>query len=475
MKIRRFLPLTLALAMLLGACGGTQSNVDTDSHGTDTETSGEPAETGYYDNIPEDASYNNYEFTVLSYDLGAWNIYITGDETIGDVLNNAAYRRNLEVEEMLDITISELLTNNLTYEDLFRQQVLAGDAEFDLCAHFSLGEFSGWIGDNLVYDWTEIPAIDLEAPWYNQSANEAYSIAGKQYFAVSDFTYTVQQHSRILFNKELFDKHQLTYPYEAVFNGEWTFDMMLEYCKDFYQDLNNDSVAGLEDQYGMATSPNFFCIYPESAGEQLARFEDDEMIFNLYSERIVNIIEDINEFYTNPDILMYGKGGNAQYKVFEEGRALFETYSSDPALLRNIEAFDFGYLPYPKYDDTQEIYYSHTYAGLMSIPNVEQDIERTGVIIEALSAASSKYLVDAFIESYIEGKILRDDESIEIYRMLRENAIYEMPVYIDPTGVVGGYFGTLIQPNAPEISSYYASIKELAETGYEKFFAAIGD
>ena len=198
-------------------------------------------------------------------------------------------------------------------------------------------------------------------------------------------------------------------------------------------------------------------------------------MLNLYSERIVDMIEDISDFYRNPDILMRTQPYATQYKIFEDGNALFETYSSDPALLRSIEAFDFGYLPFPKYDDTQEDYYSNTFGGLISIPNTVKDIERTGTIIEALSAASNKYMKDAFIEQYIEGKVLRDDESVEIYRMMRDNAVYELSFYIDPSGQCGSYYGTLMSENAPEISSHYASIEGAIKKGYEDLYKMVAD
>ena len=469
------LAIVLTCAVILTACGGESAGNFSETAVPESSSTDENISVSYYDNIPKDASYDGYEFTVLSYDTGSWNVFITADVSRGDVMNSAAHKRNSEVEEMLDISVNELLLSRNDYESVYKQQVMAGDTEFDMCAHFSLGAFASYISENLVYDWGDVPNIDLSAPWYNKSANEAYSIAEKQYFAVSDFTFPVQQHARILFNKELFDKYQLDYPYEAVFAGEWTLDMMLKYCKDFYQDLDNDGNESLGDRYGMITSGGLFSVDPACACERAVRFDGDKLVLNLYSERIVDMIEDISDFYRNPDILMRTQPYATQYKIFEDGNALFETYSSDPALLRSIEAFDFGYLPFPKYDDTQEDYYSNTFGGLISIPNTVKDIERTGTIIEALSAASNKYMKDAFIEQYIEGKVLRDDESVEIYRMMRDNAVYELSFYIDPSGQCGSYYGTLMSENAPEISSHYASIEGAIKKGYEDLYKMVAD
>ena len=102
------------------------------------------------------------------------------------------------------------------------------------------------------------------------------------------------------------------------------------------------------------------------------------------------------------------------------------TLSSGVLLLHEIDAFDFGYLPYPKYDENQKDYIVWSAGGLLAIPNTASDISRTGAVVEALSAASTKYIKDAFVEKYIEGKVLRDEESVEIYRMMRDLATYDI-------------------------------------------------
>lgn len=472
MKITKTLTSLLAASLILTAC----SSIDTNNPSDDTSAvTNDPTETGYYDDIPSDVRYDGYEFTILSYDTNDWNLYITGDETTGDVMDTAAYRRNTEVEDMFGITIGEILFPVAELQNTFRNDVASNDADFDLACFWAVGALDAMITENLAADWKSIPEIQLDNPWYNQSANEAYSINGKQYFAVSDFTYTVQQHSRILFNKNLFDKHQIEYPYHAVFDGNWTWDMMLEICKDKYVDVNNDGKQNLFDEFGMVTSNNFMCTYPYQAGEKSVILTDDGYELNLYSDRIVSIVEDVQALYDNADFWMCTVSGNIQYDAFKEGRSLFETYSSDPVLLRDIENFDFGYLPYPKYDELQENYYSFTYGGMMAIPNVATDYTRTGYIVEALSAASAKYIEEAFIEKSIEGKVLRDDESVEIYRMMRENSLYEFSYYVDPSGKgCMSYYGSLFGPSRPEISSHFASREQAIRTSYDNLFSSIG-
>lgn len=249
--------------------------------------------------------------------------------------------------------------------------------------------------------------------------------------------------------------------------------MMLEICRDKYVDVNNDGKQNLFDEFGLVTSRNFMLIYPYQVGELSVLVNDDGYELNMFSERIVNIVEDVQALYDNADVWMCTQSGNLQYNAFIEGRSLFETYSSDPVLLRNIDRFDFGYLPYPKYDDEQEDYYSFTYGGMMAIPNIDTDYTRTGHVVEALSAASAKYIEEAFIEKSIEGKVLRDDESVEIYRMMRDNSVYEFSFYLDPSGMCSSYYGNLFDPARPEISSLFASRETAIRMGYDQLFESL--
>lgn len=58
---------------------------------------------------------------------------------------------------------------------------------------------------------------------------------------------------------------------------------------------------------------------------------------------------------------------------------------------RDIE-FDFGYLPYPKYDEAQRDYVVWSAGGMMALPATVSDPSRSGAILETLSAASHKYV-----------------------------------------------------------------------------------
>ena len=179
-------------------------------------------------------------------------------------------------------------------------------------------------------------------------------------------------------------------------------------------------------------------------------------------------------FRTNQDVYLNLAGGNTQYEIFQAGNAIFEPYGSDPKLLRDIE-FDLGYLPYPKFDENQEDYVVWSSGGMMALPVTLTNAERTGAIIEALSAGSSKYVKDAFVEQYIEGKVLRDEDSQIIYRMMRDKATYDLSYNIDPSGKIGEYkwYSTFVNDAAANPASYWESQQKAINKTYNNLFEKI--
>ena len=467
---KRLLLFALLFGLLLTSCAsgnaGEENASGQSAPAPAAEAVPEETEFDWYASLPEGTDFGGYTFTAVRYQDSTWNIYIAPGEMTGEVLNDAAYQRTLEAEDLVNVKVEELC--NGSYESDFKQVVKAGESEtYDLICFWCPGERASYITGNLVYDWQDLEGLDLEARWYNQSANEAYHLGSKQYFAVSDLTFPVQQHFRILFNKDLMTSMGMDFPYEAVFNGEWTFDRMMGWVKDAYADLNGNGTADKDDRYGIALNPAYTAGFGFNFGELPMSWDEEGYHFNLLSDRIVRIVDLMQAFPSNPDTF-FTTSGNDHYKVFEAGNAIFEGYGSDPVLLRNLE-FDFGYLPYPKLDETDD-YTIWTVGGMMAVPITLSDPLRTGTVIEVLSAGSDKYVEDAFIEQYVEGKVLRDEESRSVYRLMREKAIYDLSYNVDPSGTLGEYkyFSKFVTDLSANPASYSQSIMKVLNKSYEK-------
>ncbi len=452
---------------LMPGCG-SDTPADTGAPTTDPsgESTGQEGTTGYYDDL-EDYDFEEYEFRILDNDTVA--LFLTAEEMTGEKVNDAAWQRNAEVEDLLNVKIVSENDQEMG-EIRFQNAILADDAEaVDLFCFRGPGQRDVYITANVLYDWKEIPNLKLDCPWYNQSANEAYSIAGKQYFGVSDITLAVQHSASVLFNIGMAEDFQIESPYTQVKEGRWTMDALLTSVKDVYSDLNNNGEADEADRYGLVGHINLFGRLAPSAGETEVLSSPDGFVVNLFSDKLAAFGEKLRTLYRDENVL----ASTAAYDALCEDRALFIFYSSDPAKLREVE-IDFGYLPYPKYDEAQENYYNEASGGMMAVPINAPDIERTGAVIEALSAGSARYLRQAFVDTYIENKVLRDEESVENYRLAYSTHVYSLSYNIDPAGMLAShkFYAELLRNDAVEHASYYASVREAIETAYEELYNA---
>ena len=77
---------------------------------------------------------------------------------------------------------------------------------------------------------------------------------------------------------------------------------------------------------------------------------------------------------------------------------------------------------------------------------------------------------DAFIEQYVEGKVLRDEDSRNVYRLMREKAIYDLSYNVDPSGSLGEYkyFSKFVTDLSANPASYSQSIMKVLNKTYEK-------
>jgi hypothetical protein len=120
--------------------------------------------------------------------------------------------------------------------------------------------------------------------------------------------------------------------------------------------------------------------------------------------------------------------------MMEENRALFSWIRMRIVeRLRGMET-DFGILPLPKLDAAQPDYITHmnphTGAGIV-IPRTAADLERTGMILEDLSAESRYTLQPAYYELNLQGKFMRDEESREMLDIILANTAYDIGYIYD--------------------------------------------
>lgn len=341
------------------------------------------------------------------------------EELNGDALNDAVYKRNLDVEDRFNAVI---VHNTGAEEQLamdIRNSVMSGNDEYDLYLGHSI--YTGkYAVQGIFRDIRELD-IDFTKPWYPQYAVNNLTVNGKMFLTASDICLSLASNTYCYYyNKNLAANNQMEDIYGVVNEGRWTIDYLLNNVVSFYQDADGDSVTGNGDIYGFAgEKSNSTVAYLYSFEVDILEMSDTGEISLLFGsdERSVDSIEKLRT-------LLYGSQGSYNVTVdtrsnidlFTTQNAIFTTGTLSDSLssYRDNCDFDYGIIPYPKYNEEQETYFTVAGGSVSSsaipLTAVRDDVIST--MFAALSAETWKSVMPQYYDVVLKYKGARDEASI---------------------------------------------------------------
>ena len=477
--MKKQLSLVLSALMIFGitSCGGADTEVsDTnDKLSSDSQTSAE-TEADIYSVLTK-RDFNEAKIRILGYAPSYNDVDSFVAEQTGDVIDDAIYQRNTYTEELLNVKLAYDLSSS--YGDSrarFLNGVYAGDQECDIFIH-KAGPFGSVITTGTLRPFDDVEWLNMDMPWYVQTANETARIGGKHYALFGDACKTnITMCWTTVFNKRLAEEWKIEDPYEIVTSGAWTMDKLISLTKDVWRDLNGNNERDDADLYGFYTD-KWATIDAYMGAHRInviSKDKDDYFIIDFYSERLVESFEKIYDLYWNNPGTYVDTSEPYEYRLdFAEGRALFSPMIIDYMISNDLRSMkdDYGILPYPKLDEAQDEYgtYLLTRTGMMMLPmDISADkLEMVGYVIDALSAYSYKYLRPALYDQSLTTKGTRDERSIEMLELIMANRVYDFSGYTETGGKFPfspslTYRGLLGSKNA-NITSYYESNLSKAE------------
>ncbi len=239
----------------------------------------------------------------------------------------------------------------------------------------------------------------------------------------------------------------------------------------------------LEDQWGIIGSGFNTIALAAGAGERIIdKDEKDRPFISLFTEKYIKCFELSYEMHVDNDYCLYAERYVSKYadpwtdcieKAFVDGRALFNFSGINRVTLFRSMEVDFGILPVPKFDDAQNDYYSVVSCASSSsvgVPATAADLERTGIIIEALSAESYVTLTPAYYEISLKTKLSRDTESSDMLDIIFANRVFDLANVYNWGGILTAVDG-LTTARTPDFQSKLDAIKTRVETDIEKTVA----
>ena len=421
--------------------------------------------------VPLTADYGQYDFRILSAGNQAFNDFQYEEESTLP-LDNAQYKRKLKVEEDYNIKITQDIQQKYSSGGgpgflAVSQQVNSGDCNYDLCLiagyDVSVLAYTGYL-----YDMNAINGIDLTKSWWDQNATESLSVRDVVFFTTGDITVSDNRTAFcLLFNKKLQKDYDLDSPYDLVKDGEWTIETFGKLCKTVSEDLNQDGIYDTSDRYGLLVWDDSIVGIVNAAGQRCCTInENGEIELTFYNESTLSALEQYAAIaYDTQYALTYQRYSVSSSDMWKNDQGLFWTSLINTLPnIREMES-DFGVLPYPKLSETQDNYYTCIApynSQFICIPLIQDDVDRTGVITEALAYYGQKIVLPALYDVTLIGQSTRDEESEPMLDIIFDNLVYDIGYYYQ----IGPYNKKLIRQLREfntNFTSMYDTYKNSAE------------
>ena len=293
-------------------------------------------------------------------------------------------------------------------------------------------------------------------------------MVGKLYYTVSDFLLSDKNRTYInVYNRELARQENLGYLEDLVTAGKWTLEEAKRLSTLVTKEVNGDNKHTEEDAFGLVMdSYNAFVAFSYGGGLRLSSInKEGEVALNKVTTKTADIISKVIDLTCNTEQAMFCNDYNnwsIANEVFYAERALISTTfpSVFETSLKEKCEFEFGILPFPKYDENQTNYYTipdSTNSVLFAIPVANQDLNFAGFCLEALSEASTETTLNAFYEVKCKLQDSYDLRCAQMLDLIFANVVYDVVL----VGDFGGLASLLKSDLPSKKMNLYASMHKV--------------
>lgn len=495
--MKRAITLTILAAILMSAasCGGTQDENPTTTAAEGDTTTSEPDDGFVKDELPE-LNYNGDEVNWFCGDYAsAYFDDIYAEDQNGSLVNDAVYNARRSVEERLKIKLNveryEFVWANLSeYNSLIKSLIMSGDTTYDAFVGYTLVPLI--IEGGCFSDLADNKYLDLEKPWWNQDCRNLMP-GNSVWFVTGDATMSLIKHSLcVYFNQNLLDTYGVTDSmYDLVRSGKWTLDTLESMIKDTYSDLNGNAESDNEDRFGLTFGDfNKYRMLSAAFNVDMYTKTKDGYDLTFISERTSDIFSRMQSLVTanenvrpaqfnseqNTDSFM-SFGGNYVSKIFTSGNSLFTaSLVGDAAAVLDNSKFDVGMIPFPKYDDNQDDYYTSAqrFAHIYIPSTVTGDQnDRAGAVLEAWASECYRSVMPTYFETSLKTRYSNDNDMAEMFDLLRANTRVEFGTVFTTVLALNCELFKKIDDDSFNFASESESLREKAETQLEELVAAL--
>ncbi len=497
--MKKLLSFALAAIMIcasLASCGETAvTTANTGDNGAVTEPAGLPS---------------SEEVAALGY-AGDFNMLVSGNYICNDfesggfeslpeptTVQTAIYERNekLKADYGINVITDDVqkfgsTTGSGTGFQRLYNEYMSGTSVYDAAA-VGTYDVATLAYNGLLWDFNKLPYIQLENNYWDQKAREDLTIMGKLYFTSGDIGITNNKITHaVLFNKDMIEEYGMENPYELVKSNKWTWETLGGLVKQVGEDKDQNGIYDANDLYGLMTWKDPSVSVLASSREKIARVNDKgEIEYTLMSERVVDLYDQYSAIvYDQAHVFNYqydnvtGKEAPSSTwntnrdTVFNDSRALFYLNAVGTIERHRNSDVEFGVLPFPKLNETQEEFghnVSAYHGNFICVPLLSKNCQRAALVLEYLAIKGQEILRPAYYDITLEGKSVRDAESAEMLDIIFATRSFDLGSYYK-VGEVNSQIGkmTITRQTITNIDAQYSLKAEQAVKTLNEAFARL--
>ncbi len=447
------------------------NNNDVTDNSDKNDENVDPLTLDHSPNVPADVKFDGQTFGIL---IGSTGQHMYAEEETADITNNEVYNDNLIVEDRFGIDLNIVKGNYaMTGEGQteataqFRSLIEANDTTYHAFIHVQHTGMPQMILEKYFVDWNTLPYINLEEDWWYQNITNDLCFGDKIYVMTGDYAMYIKYIDCLVFNKDIFDELDLEYPYQDVLDGTWTWDKFEELVAKGAKDLNGDGQMDVDnDRWGLiGWAPELgYALLVSTGFSPLEKDADNMPVLNQNVDRCHEMYGRIVDLFTGTKRAYFESNDYArQNDVFMQGRAMFkDVFLSGITSLSDVE-FDFGIIPYPKWDEESEYQNrSSNMTALTYIPVTNAELELTGAVLEEMAFQAAKNLTPAYFDIVLTVKNTRDVESEAMLPIIKNNARFLYSGYAPGiSGMIQSGNNTYASAYASSLSTYQSDLEDM--------------
>ena len=481
------------LASVITACGeaaDTPASQGTSADGGAGDTNltaaeeTEPSRENTPDNLPDDLDFGGATVNIIYMGSEDSTHYDALGEASGDIVYDAVYNRNISVEERLNVKLNWIAGSGDWdgYPSDIKKAMTAGVSDYDIV----MMENSRLFEQSLSGYWRDLidaEYLDYDQPWwYSAMMSDGAIDNNHRYFITGDVGLTtLQGASAIYFNKGMFENYFGDYNalYTTVTDGKWTHDVLAEYCRAVYSDLDGSTTVNAADQFGFAYPqwgvPNYLSM---STGLSfITRDADGLPVLDMNNELSIKWAETLANLLYADNMAWDTTGGDDQHTMFKKNQTLFDIGMLSTANgLRDL-TFEYGLIPHPKLTESLD-YMSG--AGVVNgegaaipVSALTDNFERSCAVLEALCAESYRTVAPTWYETALKIKYVATDTDAQMVDLIYSRITGPFIMMADKAIGIGSIFTNVCYGNGgkADFASYWGKNEKSITKKWDKMIA----